>query len=161
MQVQAGNDNPFFDFRRPGDLGGVGYFKVHGQVQWLDTGKTGCTLGLQAAAPAGLEYDGVQDGPTMLAPNFGWYYDLGDGAALHGYVGKSVRATGGWSDNLGRNVEYGFAVHRPMPLPDGGVARRLFLFVQALGRHRPELLSETRRTALWEVLPGLHTSRSA
>jgi hypothetical protein len=156
MQVTAGNDNPYFDFRRPGDLGGVGYFKLHGQFQFLDTSRSSCTLGLQAAAPAGLEYDGVQDGPTQLAPNLGWYYDLGEGAALHGFVGKSVRAAGGWSDNLGRNVEFGVAIHRPMPMPDGSDTRNLFLFIQALGRHRPEFLSETRRSALWEVLPGVH-----
>src|SRR5207302_1631633 len=36
LQLAAGNDNPFFDFRRPGDPGGIGYFKVHGQVQLLD-----------------------------------------------------------------------------------------------------------------------------
>jgi len=156
MQVTAGNDNPYFDFRRPGDLGGVGYFKLNGQFQFLDTARSSCTLGLQAAAPAGLEYDGVQEGPTQVAPNLGWYYDLGDGAALHGFVGKSVRAASGWSDNLGRNLEFGVAVQRPMPMPDGGVTRNLFLFIQALGRHRPEIFSDSRRSALWEVLPGVH-----
>lgn len=155
LQVAAGNDNPFFDFRRPGDLGGVGYFKLHSQVQFLDTGRSACTLGLQAAAPAGLEYDGVQEGPTHVAPNLGWYYDLGDGSGIHGYVGKSVRAAGGWTDTLGRNVEYGLALQRPVPLPDGGVQRNLFMFVEALGRHRPEFGSE-KRSALWDILPGLH-----
>lgn len=156
MQVVAGNDNPYFDLRRPGDPGGVGYFRVQSQVQFLDNGKTGATLGLRAATPAGLEYDGLADGPTVVAPNLAWYYDLGDGAALHGFVGKNVRAAGGWTDNLGRNVEYGVAIHRPMPMPDGGVNRSLFLFVQALGRHRPEFLSDSHKSALWEVLPGIH-----
>src|SRR5439155_15762458 len=119
LSIAAGSDNPYFDFRRPGDPGGVGYFRVQSQLQFLDTGKTGCTIGLRAATPAGLEYDGLQDGPTFVVPNLAWHYDLGDGAAIHGFVGKNVRAGGGWTDNLGRNVEYGIAVHRPMPTPDG------------------------------------------
>ena len=63
-----------------GDPGGVGYFRVQSQLQFLDTGKTGCTIGLRAATPAGVEYDGLQDGPTFVAPNLAWHYDLGDGA---------------------------------------------------------------------------------
>src|SRR5437660_589982 len=51
VQIVAGNDNPYLDFRRPGDPGGVGYFRFQSQVQFLDTGKTGCTIGLKAAAP--------------------------------------------------------------------------------------------------------------
>jgi len=156
MQVTAGNDNPYLDFRRPGDPGGVGYFRVHSQVQFLDTGRTGCTLGLRAATPAGLEYDGAREGPTMVAPNLGWYYDLGDGAALHGFVGKSVRAAAGWTDGLGRNVEFGFAVHHPVPMLDAGETRNLFLFVQALGRQHLETLGDSRRTSVWDVVPGLH-----
>src|SRR5262249_1446805 len=128
LQVVAGNDNPYFDLRRPGDPGGVGYFRVHSQLQVLDTGKTGATLGLRAAPPAWLEFDGLQEGPTVVAPNLAWYYDLGSGAALHGFVGKNVRAGGGWTDNLGRNVEYGLAVHRPVPMPDGSPSRNFFLF---------------------------------
>jgi hypothetical protein len=156
MQVVAGNDNPYLDFRRPGDPGGVGYLRLHSQVQFVDTGRTGCTLGLRAATPAGLEYDGLQDGPTVVAPNLGWYYDLGEGAGLHGFVGKSVRAGGGWTDNLGRNVEYGVAVHRPVPLLDSGDSHSLFMFVQALGRNRPDFSFDSRKSAQWEVLPGIH-----
>jgi hypothetical protein len=156
LSVIAGNDNPYLDFRRPGDPGGVGYYRVQSQLQFLDTGRTGCTLGFRAATPAGVEYDGLQNGPTFVAPNLAWFYDLGDGAGLHGFVGKNVRAAGDWTDNLGRNVEYGFAVHRPVPTVDGSINRNLFLFVQALGRLRPDFLSESRRPAVWEVLPGLH-----
>jgi hypothetical protein len=156
FQVVAGNDNPYFDIRRPGDPGGVGYFRVQSQLQFVDTGRTGCTLGLRAATPAGMEYDGLADGPTVVAPNLAWSYDLGDGTALHGFVGKNVRAGGGWTDNLGRSVEYGVAMQQPLPTPDGGVARNLFLFVQALGRHRPEFQNDLHKSALWEVLPGLH-----
>ena len=53
LTVTMGNDNPFFDLRRPGDPGGVGYYKVHGQVQLLDSPNTGCTVALQAVTPAG------------------------------------------------------------------------------------------------------------
>jgi hypothetical protein len=153
--VIAGNDNPYLDFRRPGDPGGVGYFRVNSQLQFLDTGRTGCTVGLRAATPAGLEFDGVQSGPTHVAPNFAWYYDLGDGAGLHGFVGKSVRAAGDWTDSLGRNVEYGLAIHRPFPIPDGGISRNLFMFLEALGRVRPDSTGDARRS-VWELLPGLH-----
>jgi hypothetical protein len=156
ISVIAGNDNPYLDFRRSGDPGGVGYFRVNSQLQFLDTGRTGCTLGLLAATPAGLEFDGAQSGPTYVAPNFAWYYDLGDGAGLHGFVGKSVRAAGDWTDNPWRNVQYGLAVHRPVPMPDGGATNRnLFMFLEALGRVRPDSFSDTRRNA-WQVLPGLH-----
>jgi hypothetical protein len=155
MSVIAGNDNPYLDFRRPGDPGGVGYFRVNSQLQFIDSGRTGCTVGLRAATPAGLEFDGVQSGPTHVAPNFAWYYDLGDGAGLHGYVGKSVRAAGDWTDTLGRNVEYGLALHHPFPTPDGGISRNLFMFLEALGRVRPDTLSDSRRS-VWELLPGVH-----
>src|SRR5262249_51833873 len=128
VQVVAGNDNPYLDFRRPGDPGGVGYFRIHSQVQFLDAGMMGCALGLRAATPAGLEFDGIRDGPTVVAPNLAWFFELGDGAALHCFVGKSVRAGSGWTDNLGRRVEYGLAMHHPVPLLDGSDNRNLFLF---------------------------------
>jgi hypothetical protein len=156
LSVIMGNDNPYLDFRRPGDPGGVGYLRVQSQLQFLDTGRTGCTIGLRAATPAGLEYDGLQNGPTFVAPNLAWFYDLGDGVGLHGFVGKNVRAAGDWTDTFGRNVEYGFAMHRPMPTADGGMSRNLFLFIQALGRLRPDFLSDARRPAVWDVVPGLH-----
>ena len=38
VQFGMGSDNPFFDFRRPGDPGGVGYYKVHTQLQLFDCG---------------------------------------------------------------------------------------------------------------------------
>ena len=155
ISVIAGNDNPYLDFRRPGDPGGVGYFRVNSQLQFLDNGRTGCTIGLLAATPAGLEFDGVQTGPTYVAPNFAWSYDLGDGAGLHGFVGKSVRAAGDWTDSLGRNVEYGLALHRPVPVPEGATNHNLFMFLEALGRVRPDNLGDSRRNVL-EVLPGLH-----
>ena len=41
--------------RRPGDPGGIGFYKWYSQLQVLDTGKSGVTLGFQAVMPAGLE----------------------------------------------------------------------------------------------------------
>jgi hypothetical protein len=135
--VSMGNDNPFFDFRRPGDPGGVGYLKLHTQYLLFDTPNSGICLGLQAVTPAGLDADGVSQGPTVLSPNFACYYDLGGGTALHGFFGKSLRAGTGWSDGLERDARYGVALQSPVP----GLARQsnpppVFLFVEALGRNR-------------------------
>src|SRR5437899_511838 len=32
LQVGLGGDNPFFDFRRPGDPGGIGYYRLYSQM---------------------------------------------------------------------------------------------------------------------------------
>ena len=53
LEVTAGNDNPFFDLRSPGDPGGVGFYKLHTQVQLFDSPHTGCTVAVQAVTPAG------------------------------------------------------------------------------------------------------------
>src|SRR5262249_47857751 len=40
LQLSMGGDNPFFDARRPGDPGGVGYYRLHSQVQLFDSRTT-------------------------------------------------------------------------------------------------------------------------
>ncbi len=43
LTVAIGNDNPFFDFRRRDDPGGVGFTKVSSQLSLFDTTKTACS----------------------------------------------------------------------------------------------------------------------
>src|SRR5439155_8215555 len=86
VKVAVGTDNPFFDFRRPGDPGGVGFYRLHSQMQLFGNQKTGLSLGLQAVTPAGLEADGVSDGPTVLSPNFAWFHQIRNGTAIQGFV---------------------------------------------------------------------------
>jgi hypothetical protein len=158
MQVAIGYDNPYFDFRRRGDPGGVGYYRFYSQMQFLDLGRGGCSLGLQAVAPAGPESDGVANGATFFSPSIAWYHDFGDGCGIDGFVGKHVRAVSGWSGSLhrGRGLDYGLAYHRPLPTLDGEASQNLFWFVEGLGRVRPQDFQSTSRGASWEVLPGLH-----
>ena len=162
LQVSMGNDNPFFDFRRPGDPGGIGFYKVHSQVQVFDSPSTCFALGLQAVAPAGMQNGGVDDGPTVLVPALSLFHTLDDGTAFHGFVGKNVncdRPLGGSS--LHRSFQYGVAVQRPVVPggPDG--FNNVYLFVEALGRYRYDATpgaaapSSGGPPALWEVLPGL------
>jgi hypothetical protein len=155
VQVSMGNDNPFFDFRRPGTPGGVGFYKVQTQYQFLDTGKTGCTFSFQAVRPAGVESNGVNDGPSYVSPALTVFHDLGDGTALHGFVGKDVRANSTWRDGVadGTGLKYGLAVQQPFPGLTTDPTRGLFLFVEAQG-----YMNDRDQGTLhyWEVVPGLH-----
>jgi hypothetical protein len=155
VQVSMGNDNPFFDFRRRGAPGGTGYYKVQTQYQFLDTGKTGCTFTFQAVRPAGLESNGVNEGPSFVSPALTVFHDLGDGTALHGFVGKDVRANSSWRDGVtdGGGLQYGVAIQQPVLGPTTDPSRGLFLFFEAQG------FSGDRDQGMlpaWELIPGLH-----
>lgn len=155
IQVAVGGDNPFFDFRRRGAPGGVGFYKIHTQVQLFDTGTTGCTLTCQAVRPAGLECNGVNDGPSFVSPALTLFHDLGDGTALHGFVGKDVRANATWRDGLTESFRYGVALQQPVPGLTTDPGKGLFVFVEALGRWGDrDRASGALHT--WEVVPGLH-----
>src|SRR5438128_4640568 len=90
LQLILGQDNPFFDFRYPGDPGGAGYYRLHTQYQLLDSSTSGLCLGLRAVTPAGLEANGLARGHTILCPALAWYQDLGAVGPLHGYVGINL-----------------------------------------------------------------------
>lgn len=156
LQVLIGQDNPFFDFRYRGDPGGYGYYRLHAQYQLLNSNSGGLCMGLRAVTPAGLETDGLAEGRTVLVPALSWYQDLGANFIVHGYVGKNLRASPNWTDNLERSIHYGLAVQQPIPGLDSGPIGSLHMFVEALGRQRnnPDLVD--RPTSTLEMLPGLH-----
>jgi hypothetical protein len=156
LRVAMGADNPFFDFRRPSDPGGVGYYKLHSQLLLFDTQKTGLSMGLQAVTPAGMEAEGLPDGPTILSPNFALFYEVGKGAAIQGFVGKNVRANSRWSEGLERDIQYGVALQSPLPGVETKNNRAVHFFLEALGRYRSEADPNLRNPANWELLPGLH-----
>ncbi|HXG11232.1 MAG TPA: hypothetical protein VNK04_15850 [Gemmataceae bacterium] len=156
LQVQVGSDNPFLDIRRPGDPGGVGYQTLTTQLQVFDNGTTGVVVGLWAVRPSGPEFDGASDGPTVIRPALGLVQGLGDGTALHGFVGKELRPGPQWDDGLDRNLQYGMAVQTPLPGAVRNPGQGLYLFVEALGRYRYEGDGKGAPPAAWEVVPGLH-----
>ncbi len=151
-QVAMGSDNPYFDFRRPGDPGGVGYYRLQSQYVLFDGPSAGVSVGLQAFCPAGLECDGLAEGPTVFRPHLAACYALDDDTAIHAFVGKSVRARAGWSDGFGRGVHYGLAFQSPFP----GVepAYRVNLLLEALGRYRLDQ-ADQRAAPNFEFMPGL------
>ena len=156
LTVTMGPDNPFFDLRRPGDPGGVGYYKVHTQVQLFDSPNTGCAVSCQAVKPAGRDNDGLDDGPTVVSPAVSLFHALDDGTAIQGFVGKHVNLNSNWTGQLNQSVHYGMAVQRPiLPAgPDG--SGNVFVFVEALGSYRYDAAAVAGTPNALEVLPGLH-----
>jgi hypothetical protein len=160
IQLNVGMDNPFFDFRRPGDPGGVGFYRLHSQLQLLDTGTSGINLALGAVAPAGLESDGVATGPTVLSPALAYYQDLWEGMTVQGFVGNNLRANTRAIGRFERNVRCGLAAQHALPFSpftnDAETDPSLFVFVEALGRYRFQDNDPSRPRPPLELLPGLH-----
>ena len=156
VQLSLGNDNPFFDFRRPGDPGGVGYYRVNSQLQLFDSRSTGCAFNLQAVTPAGRDMDGLPDGPTVVTPALSVFHELDDGTAIQGFVGKHVNLAQGWSNNLNRSVHYGMAVQRPLLDPNTLKLGAMYWYVGALGRYRFDTDPASSRAPTWELMPGVH-----
>jgi hypothetical protein len=157
LQVFMGQDNPYLDLRRPGDPGGVGFYRVQTQLQLFDTGTTGFALACRAVTPAGLESNGVNDGPTFISPALTVFQDLGAGLALHGFVGTDVHASSpALREGASLGFQYGVAVQQPVPGLTPDPSRGLFLFVEALGRYRDQIDAQQGALHSWEVLPGLH-----
>jgi hypothetical protein len=156
LQVTAGNDNPFFDLRSPGDPGGVGFYKLHTQVQLFDSPNTGCTVAVQAVTPAGRESDGVDDGPTVVSPALSLFHSLDDGTAIQGFVGKNVNMSSHWSGQLNQSVRYGMAVQRPLlPAGPNGDAN-FYVFLEALGHYRYDAVANPGSLNNVDLLPGVH-----
>jgi len=155
VQVSMGADNPFFDLRRPGDPGGVGYYRIDTQMQLFDSRTTGCAVGLQAVTPAGEDNAGLEDGPTVVSPSLSLFHTLDDGTAIQGFVGKHVHLDSGLGGRLGQSVQYGMAVQRPL-LPTADGSGSLYVFMEALGRFHYESQAAGAAPHVMEVLPGLH-----
>jgi hypothetical protein len=151
MLLSVGKDNPYFDWRRPGDPGGVGYMRLHSQLQLVDLPATSVCFAIQGWTPAGAEGGGVISGPTTVTPGLGVFQDLGNGTALHGYVGQNFRD--GW--NKDGPLRYGMAVHCPLvPWADPEDCG-IYLFMEAMGSYaypgdRPG------RAMSWDLMPGVH-----
>ncbi len=156
VQLTFGNDNPYFDLRRPGTPGGIGYYKLDSQYQLIDGDRMGLTVNLSAVTPAGLEANGVADGPTILTPSIAWFQDLGGGTALQGYVGKNIQANAQWVENWHASVHYGFAMQCPVPGFCPSNDRGVFFFVETLGRYRLTDSDLQSRRPHWEIIPGFH-----
>lgn len=164
LQLAVGSDNPYFDIRYAGDPGGIGYTKVHSQVQLLNLPSTSCMVGFQAVTPAGAEQGGIEDGPTVISPAFALFHALEDGTAFQGFVSKNLHVSNAANltdtlahpRQLNQSVRYGMSVQRPLLPEDNSV----FLFVEALGRYRYETATPTTTTATMDVLPGMHFKMS-
>jgi hypothetical protein len=164
INVTIGNDNPFFELRRAGDPGGVGYYRMSSQIQVIDSPDTMCTIGMQAFTPAGLAQAGVGSGPTSVCPSVAICQQIGDGAVIYGYLGENLIADPrAISTQLRQRLTYGVAVHQPLfpELPDR--TENIYLFVQALGRVHYDtatVTSSTAPSAVFQVLPGLQWKAS-
>jgi hypothetical protein len=153
IQINMGSDVPSFDLRRPGDPGGFGYYRVNTQMALLDSPTTSCSFGVQAVTPAGAQFGGVPDGPTVVIPAFSVFHALNDRLALQGFVSKNMPIYDSAAAPLQRNVQYGLALQRPLLVdgPDG--FRNLYFSVGALGQLAPER-DNLRLVPQCDVLPG-------
>ncbi len=151
--LSVGTDNPFFNLRDRSAPGGVGYYRLHSQLQLFDTGRTGCSLTLNAVTPAGLEANGVADGPTYLSPALTLFHDLGDGTGLHCYVGQDVRANAAWRQTVGHSMQYSVAMQQAIPGLNPDPNRGLFLFVETVGSVG---VRDDNTAPTLEVVPGVH-----
>ncbi len=155
VSVSMGNDNPYFEFRQPGDPGGLGFYRVDTQVQLFDTGRTGCALNLRAVTPGGIQFNGLPDGPTVVSPALGVFHSLTDGTAVQGFVGKNMPLMhADWQVPIQRCVQYGMAVQRPLAPGGPEELRNLYLSVGALGLAQIE--GGSLRPSPMGVLPGMH-----
>ena len=159
LQVNFGNHNPYFDLRRPGDPGGVGYYRLYSQLQVVDVGCTTVSVGLNAYTPAGYDSGGLLNGPSYVSPNVAWYHDLVDGVALQGYVGQNISTQPGWESHLNSNIHGGMALQCAMPGTQPTAPQGCYLFMQALGRYRYDSGSNPGAGSplmIWDFVPGVH-----
>src|SRR5262249_40587754 len=152
LQLAFGNYNPYFDLRLPGDPGAVGYYKVHSQLQIIDSRATSVSLNLQAYTPAGQQAGGLASGPAYFIPAVAGFQDLGFGAALQGCFGQNFQANSRWSD-MTPNFQYGMALQYAIPGVSTNAEQGLFLYFEALGRYRVDPTQPNGHTALWEFVP--------
>jgi hypothetical protein len=90
LQVWMGADNPFLDFRQPGDPGGLGFYRITTQVQLFESARSGCALTLQTVTPSGIQYWGLPEGTTVCSPSLSVFHAVDRGLSLQGFVSKNV-----------------------------------------------------------------------
>lgn len=155
IQFGMGADNPLFDLRRPGDPGGVGYYRVNTQVALLESPTTSCTFGVQAVTPTGAQFGGLPNGPTVLSPAFSVFHAVNDRLAVQGFVSKNVPLDDLAAANyLQRHFQYGLAFQRPLVAEGPEGLRNLFLSVGALGQFNASR-DNLRMLPNYDMLPGL------
>lgn len=154
FQIWSGWDNPYFDFQMRGNGGGVGYETIYTQLLLADYGSGSWLLNCQASEPAGIQFNGMPNGPTVVHPSLSWFHDLAGGVGIQSFVGTFTRATNLDSmENLNRNLQYGLTLQSPLPLAVD--SKQFFLFVEALGRCRRESIDGQQPPGGWQLLPGL------
>lgn len=154
LQFAVGTYNPYFDLRLPGDPGALGYYKVHSQLQIVDSQATSVCLNLQAYTPAGQQVGGLANGPTYVIPAVAGFHDLGFGAALQAYFAQNFQANSRWAD-MTPNFLYGMALQYAVPGVSRSGTNGLFLFVEALGRYRIDPVQPNGHSTMLEVVPGV------
>jgi hypothetical protein len=136
LTLAIGLDNPFFEIRRPGDPGGVGYYRLASQVQVLDSPTTAMSLGLQAFTPAGPEVLGAIDGPTTLSPELCFFHQLEDGSGFQAFVSKNMPFSYRLGTQARQRFHYGLVYQKPLWLEEDGAPGNLYFFLAGLGRYR-------------------------
>ena len=155
VQITYGNHVPYLDMPKRGDPGGIGYYRIYSQVQLLDAGSTNVGLALHAVTPMGVQSGGVRNGSTVLSPALACFHDLGDGAAVHAYVGEQIAANSRWRDQVHAGFRCGLAVQHAVPFTSFSADQGMFVFVQALGQYRPDSSRTDVRSTSWDLIPGV------
>jgi hypothetical protein len=154
VQLSLGYDNPILDPMRPGNVGGVGYYRIYSQVRMFDWGATSACVNFQAFTPAGAQWGGLPNGPTYFSPAFSWFHDLGAGTALQGFVWQNICTGSGWEENWNRRLFYGLAWQCPLIRDEKTGDQGLYFFVQAMGRFHYDTDASTSKPAVG-LIPGL------
>lgn len=156
LTIAIGNDNPFLEARTPGSPGGVGYYRIFTQLQVIDSTTTACSVGVQAFTPAGWQNAGLQNGPTTLCPNVGFFQLLGTGgAAIQGFVANRVGLDNRLDGQIRQHVQYAVALQQQLWTPRTDGAGTAYLYLEAQGRYRDPLPGVATPPALWQFLPGV------
>ena len=152
VTVSYGNDNPYFDFRRRGDPGGVGYSRLASQLSLFDSDGTSCMLCLGAVSPSGQEYDGLPDskGPTVVMPALSFHQALDEGMGLQVSVGGSLTVLTPTPKAAHRDLQYGVSLYRSLGTDPANPLSNVYVSVEAMGQGR-----DPRTSHAWDVLPGL------
>jgi hypothetical protein len=156
LQITYGNHVPYLDMPRRDDPGGFGYHKIYSQLQLLDAGPTNVGLALNAVTPMGAQYGGANGGKTYFSPSLACFHDLGDGAAIHAFVGQQLEMNSQLRNQVQTGFRCGLAVQHPVPFASYGPDQGLFVFVQALGQYRSDSTRPDVRSTTWDVIPGIH-----